>query len=33
MATECNAESFSFHPLGRRDIVARFDGGRITAVW
>ncbi len=31
MSTECNAESLSFHPLGRRDVVARFDGGRITS--
>lgn len=31
MGTECNAESLLFHPLGRRDVVARFDGGRITS--
>lgn len=31
MGTECNSESFSFHPLGGRDVVARFDGGRITS--
>jgi len=31
MATECNRKSFAFHPLGRREIVARFDGGRITS--
>jgi hypothetical protein len=31
MVTECTAESFSFHPLGRREVVARFDGGRITS--
>ena len=31
MTTECNQLSFAFHPLGRRDVVARFDGGRITS--
>jgi len=31
MVTECNAESLSFHPLGRREVVARFDGGRISS--
>jgi hypothetical protein len=31
MTTECNQKSFAFHPLGRREIVARFDGGRITS--
>jgi len=31
MATECTRESFAFHALGRRDVVARFDGGRITS--
>ena len=31
MRTECNQESFTFHALGRREIVARFDGGRITS--
>ena len=31
MATECNQQSFAFHALGRRDVVARFDGGRITS--
>ena len=31
MGTECNTESLAFHPLGRRDVVARFDGGRITS--
>ncbi len=31
MATECNQPSFGFHPLGRRDVVARFDGGHITS--
>ncbi len=31
MGTECNTESLAFHPLSRRDVVARFDGGRITS--
>jgi hypothetical protein len=31
MATECNQQSFGFHALGRRDVVAQFDGGRITS--
>ena len=31
MATECNQKTFAFHPLGQRDIVARFDGGTITS--
>lgn len=31
MRTECNQNSFAFHPLGRRQIVARFDGGNITS--
>ena len=31
MGTECNQESFEFHALGRREVVARFDGGRITS--
>jgi hypothetical protein len=31
MTTECNAESFLFQPLGRREVVARFDGGTITS--
>ena len=31
MFTECNQESFGFHALGRRDVVARFDGGRISS--
>ncbi len=31
MATECNQQSFRFHALGRRNVVARFDGGRITS--
>jgi len=31
MTTECNAESFLFQSLGRREVVARFDGGTITS--
>ncbi len=31
MATECNPFRFDFHPLDRREVVARFDGGHITS--
>ena len=31
MATECTQKSFAFHTLGRREVIARFDGGRITS--
>ena len=31
MQTECNPEQLEFHALGRRDVVGRFDGGRITS--
>ena len=31
MLAQCNRESFGFHALGRRDVVARFDGGRISS--
>ena len=31
MPTECNQQSFAFHALGRRDVVARFDGGKISS--
>jgi Transposase DDE domain group 1 len=31
MTTECNQNSFAFHPLGSREVVARFDGGTITS--
>ena len=31
MFARCNQQSFGFHPLGRRDVVARFDGGRISS--
>ena len=30
MATQCNQKSFGFHPLKRREIRAKFDGGAIT---
>ena len=29
--TECNSSDLRFHPLGRREVVAGFDGGRITS--
>ena len=31
MRTECNQESFQFHPLNQRRVVGRFDGGAITS--
>jgi len=31
MLTECNQESFPFHPLNQRRVVGRFDGGAITS--
>ena len=31
MTTECNQESFEFHPLNQRQVVGRFDGGTITS--
>jgi len=31
MQTDCIRKSLEFHPLGRRKIVARFDGGAITS--
>ena len=31
MKTQCTQKSFAFHALGNRDVVARFDGGRITS--
>jgi len=31
MNTECNPTQLEFHALGNRDVVARFDGGRITS--
>lgn len=30
MPTECNQESFEFHPLRKREVRGRFDGGAIT---
>ena len=30
MQTQCNQESFEFHPLNQRAVVGRFDGGEIT---
>jgi hypothetical protein len=31
LRTQCNQESFSFHPLVRRQVRGRFDGGAITS--
>ena len=31
MTTECNPEQLEFHALGGRDVIGRFDGGRITS--
>ena len=31
MKTECNGKSLEFQALGRREIVARFDGGTISS--
>ena len=31
MVTECNQQSFGFHALRRRDVVAQFDGGHISS--
>jgi len=31
MTTECNRRTFSFQRLGRREVVACFDGGKITS--
>ena len=30
MTTQCTAEQLQFHALGRREVIGRFDGGRIT---
>ena len=30
METQCNQQSFEFHPLNERQVVGRFDGGEIT---
>lgn len=31
MVAECITGDFGFHPLGRREVVSRFDGGTITS--
>ena len=31
MQTHCNQESFEFHPLAKREVQGRFDGGAITS--
>jgi len=31
VTTECNQQSFRFHRAGRREVVARFDGGYISS--
>ena len=31
MQTQCTPGRLHFHPLGRREVIARFDGGRITS--
>ena len=31
METQCNQQTFGFQRVGRRDVVARFDGGRVTS--
>lgn len=31
MATECTQMTFGFQRVGRREVVARFDGGRISS--
>lgn len=31
MSTECNPTQLEFHPLGKRQVIGRFDGGRITS--
>ena len=31
MQTECSAERFGFAPVGRREVVANFEGGSITS--
>jgi hypothetical protein len=31
METECNQKPFEFHGLGRREVVAHFDGGSISS--
>ncbi len=31
MLTDCNSRSIAFTPLGRRQLLAQFDGGQITS--
>ena len=31
METECTQRTFPFQPLGNREVVGRFDGGKITS--
>jgi Transposase DDE domain group 1 len=31
LQTQCNQESFEFHPLNQRQVVGQFDGGAITS--
>ena len=31
MVTQCTQRSFAFHRVGRRQVTARFDGGRISS--
>jgi len=31
LLTQCNQESFQFHPLGGREVGGHFDGGAITS--
>jgi len=31
MKTECNKKRYQFQPLGRKEILADFDGGTITS--
>ena len=31
MTTQCNPDQLKFHALGRRSVIGRFDGGRITS--
>ena len=31
MTTECNQKAFAFHQLGRRQVIAQFNGGKISS--
>jgi hypothetical protein len=31
METQCNQQTFGFQRVGRRNVIARFDGGRVTS--